>query len=745
MRLSASKRLWGRRWFRRITYVLISGAAVTGAGLWTVRQPFFNRWLVSKLDALLREETGLGLQAESLDFRLFQGRVVLHRFSLGEDLLRADRLEVQADFSSFLGRNPHVWNIELENPTSVLDARRLARIQLKPRPSQGAPPQVRLDRFTVLGGKLLIQEPAWRLPNAEFTYRVYGQGLGPNRVMVDLRVPQLRLGSGSEAVAGSLQAKANLSDLALELKEGELRLGSNHVSAKGNYAFDARMLAAQLRGQVDLAESLRWVDPKASPRFEGSAEFEAGVQGLLADPAWNLKVKGQGLSAQGSGLKPGDLLLSAHGGLHQAILEKLDWSSIQGRLQATGDWKQGTGSHLRFEGRQLGLAPLASYLRVGFLENLGLDVEGEADLPGEPWIPPRLDAMKVRAEGRFIRSDATVGQVTADLSGGLLELTSLSLQLPEVTLDGSGTLRFGKRDLQSLSAQAKVGTEASLVADVLERWEIGEGTSESGEVVRLGMAGKASAEAEVRWDGGSGTRLQGRIELENPRWHGASMDHLRAEIGIHDDELRVQNLRGEKGPGSAEGSLWLTWRSLPAGQDEIDMCFQAFNLPIEEGLKAADVGDLPITGLGSGWGRIHGTYNRLWLEAGATARGLDVYGLKIPSGSGDLLYDIAGDRMVVKDARIAETAEQLGSPDEDPSGLLALRGAMDMDLKRETWQVSARGSLDSKPLGLPGPRFQAKVDTRFEGPWVGDFGGLALPLGTCTFMARPRLPRAAEP
>jgi len=737
MIVTASKRLargfWSRRWLRRITYMLIAGATVTGAGLWTVRQSFFNRWLITRLDALLQEETGLALQAESLDFHLLQGRVVLRNFSVGGDLLRADRLEVQADFSSFLGREPHLWNIELENPASVLDAQRLARIRLKARSSHGASQQVRLDRFTVLGGKLRIQEPAWRLPEAEFTYRIYGQGLGPNRVSVDLRVPQLRLGSGAEAVDGSLLAKADLSDLALELKEGEVRLGGNSLSVRGNYAFDARMLAARITGKLDLAESVRLLDPKAPRTFEGSAAFEAGVQGLLADPAWSLAVRGKGLRVQGTGLEPGDLDLTAHGRLREAVVQKLDWVSSQGRLQATGLWKQGTGSHLEFHGQRFGLAPLGTYARVGFLDSLSLDLDGEADIPGNPWIPPRLDALKVRAEGRFIRGEASVGHVSFDLAGGLLSLPALDLRIPEASLEGSGALRLGKRNLESLSARGRIGTDAALVAEVLADWEIGEGASDAGDVVKLGMAGQATAEAEVSWDGTAGIRLRGTVEVENPRWHGATLDRLRAEVDIEEDELRLQNVHGEKGAGSAEGSLWLTWRSVPEGQDEIDMCFQAFNLPIEEGLLAADVGDLPISGLGSGWGRIHGPYSNLWLEAGATARGLNVYGMTIPFGSGDLVYDIAGDRMVVKDARIAETAEQLGSPEEEPSGLLALRASMDMDLKRETWRVSARGTVDTKPLGLPGPQVQAKVEASFEGPWVGDFGPLVLPLGTFSF------------
>ena len=319
------------------------------------------------------------------------------------------------------------------------------------------------------------------------------------------------------------------------------------------------------------------------------------------------------------------------------------------------------------------------------------------------------------------------------LSNGVLSLPHIDLKIPEVSLAGSGVFQLGKKRMLSLSAKGKVEVDASFVAEILQKWEIGERKSKEGQAIGLGMSGGAVADAEIEWDSTKGVRLKGRVDLATPRWHGATLDHLGADVTLEDDELRVENIAGEKGKGSASGSLWLTWRNSPVGQDEIDMTFQAVNLPIEEGLRAGDVGELPITGQGSGWARVHGRYDQLLVEAGATAQGVNVYGLTIPFASGDMVYDLAGDRLVVNDARVAETAEQLGSPNAEPTGLLAMRAAMDMDLKGETWQGWARGNVDSKPLGLPGPRFQALVDARFEGPWVSDFGTLQLPIGSFSF------------
>lgn len=734
--LGPSKRLarglWRRRWFRRITYVLVSGAVVGGAGLWTFRQPFFNRWLLGRLDAFVREETGLGLEVRDLEFHVVQGRIILRELALGGDLLRADRLEVQVDFATLLGRNPHIWNIELENPRSILDAERLSRIHLKPHEDTGSTPLVRLDRLRVTGGRLRIQEPAWHVPQAEFTYRIDGKGLGPNRLATELQVPWFGWGAGSELVNGSMALKANLSDLALELKEGEVKLGRNAVSAKGSYAFQERMVAADVSGKVDLAQALRILDPKAPRAWEGLAAFKADVRGTLADPAWNVDIRGEGVSARTLNLQPAEANLQADGSLHHLNIRALTWNSPQGRFSATGQWKQGSGSQLAFHGQQVGLAPLASLSRVDFLNAVSVDLDGDAEIPGDPWVPPQWNALKVTASGRFVRDGATVGKLELAATEGLVALDHVEFRVPEVETEGRGTLKLGKNGLQSIQAEATAHTDAALVADVLHAWDIGEGHQE-GKAIKLGMAGKTDARATLEWAPGTGVVLKGHAEVAEPRWHGATMDHLRADVSIEDDELRIDHVEAEKGAGSANGSLWLTWRDIPPGQDQIDMCFQAFRLPIEEGLKAGDVGDLPIAGTGSGWARIHGPYDRIRIEAGGIAERSTVYGFQVPFASGDMDYDIMGDRLVVTNARVAEKAELLNGVDEAPAGQLALQGGMDMDLRRGTWQVWAKGSLDSQPLGLAGPRFQAHVDTRLQGPWTASFGPLDLPMGTLAF------------
>jgi hypothetical protein len=722
----------GHRWIRRITHGLVLIAALLGAQGNVFAQSFVDRWVIDKLSAFLKEETGLSLQATELEFHLVQGRVVLRHVAIGGDLLKADRMEVQMELSTLLGRNLHFVKIEVENPESYVDLQRLSRIHLKPHPDKGSTPMIRLDRLAITGGKLHVQEPAWKLPHAEFTYTVNGEGLGPNRIFADVRVPQFTLGTGAKAVDGSLLAQLNLSDLSLELKDGQIRVGKSDLAAHGNLAFKEQLLAADISGKLDLAEALSLMDPSAPATWRGLAEFRTELRGAVANPAWNISLHGRGMSGPSRQLQPGEADLAADGNLEHINIRNLVWNSSQGRLQASGQWKRGTGSQVRFQCERFGLELIAALTRARLLESLSADLTGEAEIPGNPWVPPQLDNMKISAAGHLLRTGDTVGQVTFHLADGLLVLENVALNIPELELEGSATMRFGKKSLQSVAAKAIAKTDASIVADVLQAWEIGEGHSKDGKSIELGMSGYAIGRAEFNWDS-QGIRFKGHGDVEDPRWHGASMDHLSADVSILNDELRIENIEGVKGAGRATGSLWLTWGDVAPGQDQIDMTYEASRLPIEEGLRAGDVGDLPITGIGSGKIRIHGPYSRIRIEAMGLAENAEVYGFKIPHGSGEMDYDISGDHLVVKDIRVAETAEQLGSPDEEPTGLLAIHGGIDMDLKDETWHVWGKGSVDSGPLGLKGPRFLAQVDTRFDGPWVSPFGRLQLPSGTFDF------------
>jgi len=725
--------IWSRRWFRRVTYLIASGAVLAGIGAWVVTRPEMDRWLIGKLDELTRRETGLAVQAERLEVHPFQGRLILHRLTLGGDLLQAGLLEVDLEWAS-LRHTPHIRRILLQDPILNLDQARLAQIRLKPHPESAKTPRFQLDRLEIRNGQAHVREAAWGLPRGDCRFEVMGKGWTSNQLRVEARLPEIALGQGREAFQGDLALTANLTDRRLELEHGQLRLGDNRVTLKGAYRYRDRFLNLGANGHLDLPQLQRLASlaKPAQPTATGLLDFQAQVDGPLDRPAWNGTFQGTRLQVKGVPLRPGNLLAVAQGGPAEIRLDKLAWNSADGRLAASGTWSARTGYLLKASASAIPLAPVAGYTRAGFLKDVTASFVGEAKLPAglpkAPWTLPDLGRLSVHGTGEFLQAGQRIGGLTADLEHNRFQVPAVDLQLPELVIHAKASGTLGRRGVDEALAEASVATGAEDVAGMLLAWDIGM-TDDAGKRAALDMAGATQVAATVGWTPGGGLQLKGQIAVDAPRWHGARADRLKADVAIDRDELRVSNIDLDKGTGKGAGELWLTWAAVARGQDQIDMTYRAIGLPVQEGLKAADL-DLPLDGTGTGWVRLHGPFDRILMEGHAMAEQAEVFGMHVPAVSADFFMDIDGDRLRTTDVRIADSVAHLGTGSEAPSGTLALLGSMDMDVKRNTWDVALKGAVDSRVLGFKGPDFQAQVESRLEGPFTAPLGPLQMPTGS---------------
>ncbi len=728
---SPARGLWSRRWIRRLTYVIVAGAALAGAGAWLVQRPAVDRWLIGKLDALAREECGLGVQAESLEIHPFQGRILLHNLALGDDLLRARLLEVDLEWATLL-HAPYLRRVILQEPVLRLDRARLARIRLKEHPPSSRTPQVRLDRLEIRDGLVQVREPAWGLPRGDFHFQVAGRGVMANQMWVDLRVTSMALGQPGEALEGDLAVAADLTERKVDVQHGEARLGDNRLSFKGSYLFPRHLLNVAASGHLDLVQAQRLAGPGRPPEAWGQVDFQAQAAGTPKSLDWSGSMQGQGLRAKGLPLQAGRLTLSARGGPGEVRLERLEWSGPDGKAEASGTWTARDGYRLEAKVRNVPVAPEAGWARAEFLKGLVAEFSGEAKLPpgpgGTPWSLPGLERLSCHASGQFLQGDRKVGRLEADLEERRWRATQVQLDLPELTFQGSAAGVLGRRGLDSLEAEADLETDARDAAGMLLAWGVGmEGAP--GKRVPLDMAGRTQVSCRLGWEASTGIQLSGQVDVEGPRWHGARADRMAASVSIDRDVLRVSDISLSKGDGSASGNLWLTWADLPKGSDQIDMTYQASRLPIREGLRAADLGDLPLDGVGGGTVRLHGPFDHILMEGQGQAQDGQAFGLNVPAVRADFAMDIDGERLQVTHVRVADAPEHLDADPGASAGPLALQGALDMDLKRETWKVDLQGQVDSRLLGLPGPRFQAQVDAHLDGPYTAPLGPIRVPPG----------------
>ncbi len=594
-----------------------------------------------------------------------------------------------------------------------------------------------LDRLEIRNGLAQVREPAWGLTHADFRFQVTGTGSGRQPAPgAGCDMPAISLGQGGDRFQGDLALSANLTDRQVEVKQGQVRLGAQRLAFNGGLHFRERSLSLAASGHLDLAQAQRLASPGNPSTASGLVDFQGKVDGTLDSPAWSGTVQATQLRAKGLLLHPGSLTAAAQGTPSEIRLERLTWASLDGRLQASGNWSARSGYLLQADASAIPLAPVAGYTRAGFLKDLTASFSGVAKLPAglpdAPWAPSSLESLSFHGTGQFIQDGQRVGGMGVDLERGRFTTPMLDLDLAELEFHGKASGTVGRHGLASVEAEASAATDAADVAGMLMAWDIGM-TDDAGKRTALDMSGAARIEAQAGWSAQGGMQLKGRVELQAPRWHGAKGDRLGAGVTIDRDVLRVSDIELDKGDGRAYGELWLTWADLPRGADAIDMWYSGFGLPVREGLKAADLGDLELDGTGNGWVRLHGPFERMLMEGQAEAAEAAVYGLRIPAASADFFMDIDGDLLRVTDLRAADSMAHLGDARQVPDGPLALQGSMEMDTRHETWKVAMRGDVDSRILGLPGPAFQARVDARLDGPLVAPLGPIQMPQGSVSF------------
>ena len=725
----AVQSLWGRRWLRRVTYAVVAGATVLTVTPWLATRPRFIRWIVGQLDAVVREETGLPLSIGHINLHPSRGSVQFHEVHLGGDLLTVKRADITIDlWSSLLGPTHHIVSVHLEQPHLLLTEAGLAAIKLRERPPRTGPlPQFRLDHFSLSGGEINVPVPVRGIPALRYQFEVKAVGMGPNHLRVNLAGTRLAVKGPSGWEKGRLDLHGEVSEPYAVIHEGYLRLGESQVRLNARYDAPTKKHSDQVEGRLtgllNLAQASRW-SGLAQPPLAGNMDLEATLKGSSAHPAWTLSADGQNLRPAHSEVVPGNLTLKGSGGLEQARLERLNWSSPQGDLNAQGSWSLRAPFQAAIQGTNLDLDALGRALRVPSLQGVRGTLQSEVHGPavGDPLTRP--DRWEGTLKINLTQNGTEAGGLTLSLDRDRATLARFNLDLKALKAEGTGWASLGPRGLIKLAGTGTAEVGVPQVAQALRAWRL----------VDLDMAGQAKAGAEVRWSRATGLELDGSCDIAQPRWQGAQADSLRSKVEIRGSDLRVKDIDLRKGEGRGGGDLWLTWGPTLAGQDQMDMCYTAFQLPIAEGLRAAslkdgDGHDLPMTGTASGWVRLRGPYRQIAMNGSAQVESAKAYGLNIPAAYSDFWMDLVDLRLKLSDVRIAERTDLLGRGEVPPEGALALAGQADMDFRRWTWWIDLGGRLDSQLLALPGPLIQAQAKVRLLGPITSPFGPIDLPEG----------------
>ena len=534
-----------------------------------------------------------------------------------------------------------------------------------------------------------------------YQFEVKATGQGPNHLRVDLAGPQLTVNGPGGREKGRLDVNGEASEKRVSIQAGYFRLGDSQVRLNGWYeagqsaATDS--IEAHVAGLLDLAQAFRWRGP-SPPSLVGRVEVAGTLRGSTAQPAWTFTADGRNLHPEAAAFRPGNLDLKADGDREHARLDRLRWVSPQGELEVRGSWSRPSQVHATLQGKNLDLDTLGRALRLEVFQGVRGTLQARVKGPGTLAAAGHPERWQASLKVALSQHGLEAGGMEATLDRGRANLDHLKLDLEDLKLEGTAWATLGAHGLVQLEGEGRTEVGADQVARTLSAWK----------VVDLDMEGQTTARAKVRWNRETGLELDGSGEVLHPRWHGAQADSVLAKaVEIRGSDLWIKDIDLHKDEGRGGGNLWLTWGDTAPGQAQIDMCYTATQLPVAEGLRAADLKnaeghDLPITGTGSGWVRIWGPYDHLTMIGAAQAESCEVYGIKIPAASSDYWMDLESLRLKLSDLRVAERPDLLGRGDLPPEGALALTGRADMDFGQWTWWVDLHGRLDSQLLALPG-------------------------------------------
>jgi hypothetical protein len=722
------RRLWSRRWVRRLTYLLAGGAVLLQTGSWLLEQPATTAWVVRKLDAYSREHTGQSLEIRRIKVGPWAGYLLLEDVAWGGDLLRIRRVELQADPASLLAGRPHILSARLTEPVARISEARLATIHLKPRPeTHAAKPQIRLDHLAIEGAEVVVEPPTYGVPALKAAFSAKGVGRGPNDLRLDLATTALQVEGPQGLEHGKLELGADLSEPLVTLRHLAVRLDRTQLRAQGRLEPERKSADLQVGGRIDLAQLAGHAHLPA-PRPSGLVTLEAHLGGQVASPRWTVRARGSDLHVGPPGLKNGELDLSASGQGERAEVRRLLWQSAQGRLEAEGAWHRREGFKGRVTGSGLDLAPLAAWLRAPQLAVPRFAFKGAFAVSGPPegWADPQR--WSVQGQGQASDAAGPAGTFSLDLTKGAATAQLQGLRLGDLTADGQAQAALSRKGLSRLQAEGEATLKVESVAHTLDAWKI----------VTLPMGGTVRASAQVAWTPKDGLTLDGGVAVQSPRWELETADDLNAKVRIRRDQIWVEDILLHDRGGLGTGELWLTWGPVPKGAVQMESCYRATRIPVEGGLRAAGLTDedlgVFLRGTASAWARLSGPLHALRLTGGArlesgslgTAAEGDQpspFRIAIPAAEGSLDLDLTTLRMRLTDLHLA------GAPDElhGRSGPLDLRGQLDMDLDRGEWWGQVKGLFDSAALEWPGPRLTAKLEAGVQGPMTVPFGPLHLP------------------
>ncbi|MCL1894015.1 MAG: translocation/assembly module TamB [Holophagaceae bacterium] len=715
-------------WLKRLSYALAGGTVVFSGAAWFANTNFMKRVYLRSIAATVKDISGLDFGATGLSFSLLKGQATLYNPNIGSGLFKADSVNISVNTLSLFRDKPVIKNLIIVNPVSVISPEDLAKIQTKD--SGGSASNWVIDRLEIHNGSIVLNYPDWG--KAEVTYNIKGTGSGNRQLSLEAICPKIVVSTASATLDGSSKILLDINENNFQLRELLFDSDPLKIQATGNVDIDKENYQGSATGRLQ-SQHLSELFGQELVGLDGSVDLLASLSGDFENIKWTFEATGKKIETPYPSLENCRLEINASGSGSGIDINRLAIHTDESQFQIHGKLSK-TDSSLGIRGMGLPLSVFSNFLRSDVLDSTTAEINGEFTSPFPMWSTEVFMHHNLDINLALTRENSPAGNFVASLTDNSVTVKSFQIDNPEMVASANGTIAFKPLlnsdgnlgfSLTSLNLDATLSTSAEQVAFTLDKWDV---------VDHLPISAKAIATAKIKWSQSKDLELNGNISLKDPVYFGATANTLQADVRIESEKFYLDNIQLNRNDSSANGNLWVTWASVPKGDDQIYMRYESNGIPLSEGLDAGIVNqkvlkNMDTSGLVDGWVTIKGPFDNLQLDAEATLSDGSVGGVKLPAVVCKIEMDLDPDNLKLKvpTIRLADRPENLDSF----AGSLGLEGSFCMDFTKETWTGKFFGQLDSHDLGFINlPRFVTQAEFVFDGLYDIDFGALSLPEGS---------------
>ncbi|MCL1894875.1 MAG: hypothetical protein FWG02_11720, partial [Holophagaceae bacterium] len=425
-----------RRWLKRLSYVIASGAVTVSAAAWYAHSSTMQRVYIRAIASIVREMTGMDFGADSLSFSLIKGRFTLYAPYLGEGLFVADRINITTDISSFFWGVPRIRDIVVINPVSDISPEQLEKIKINK--SDGVDANWIVDKLEVRNGNLFCDDPRWG--RVEVFFNIKGEGKGNRKLHIDTDCHKVLVKTGMATIQNQINFELYINENILNFNKLTVVSELLNIHAAGQINVKNLVAQGYANGSIH-NQYLSGSIGEAFSGISGDANFEASFFGEINNPQWTFKSIADKIITQYQPIKNCGFEIEVNGNAIDIDVKKIHIRANESQLTMQGKINESNCS-LNFTGAELPLGFLSTQLKSPIFESFVADLNGTFSSSVPIWSNEVLNQHKLELTANFMKNGNSSGDLDVSVSNNFLAIKSFNINTLELMGYADGSIAF---------------------------------------------------------------------------------------------------------------------------------------------------------------------------------------------------------------------------------------------------------------------------------------------------------------